>query len=71
MKKKSFFELQDDINRLKHYDDCFEKRCGIKPNKIKGYDPKNQFKPIGTDIRHVIVMFAVMYVIYCLIKLFH
>lgn len=70
MKNKSFFDLQDDIDRLKYYDDQYEKRCGIKPNQIKGYDPKNQFKPIGTDIRHVIAILATIYIIYCLIKFF-
>ena len=70
MKKKNFFDLQNDIDRLKYYDDCFEKRCGIKPNQIKGYDPKNQFKPIGTDIKHVIAILAIIYIIYYLITFF-
>ncbi len=70
MKNKSFFDLQDDIDRLKHYDDQYEKRCGINPKQIKGYDPKNQFKQIGTDIRHVIAILATIYIIYCLIKFF-
>mgnify|MGYP003608842793 CR=1 FL=1 len=70
MKNKSFFDLQDDIDRLKYYDDQYEKRCGIKPNQIKGYDPKVSFLPKSTFLNDIVAIIVIMTFIHIVASIF-
>ena len=66
--KKNLFELLNDADRIKHYDDSYSRYHGLKSDDIKGYDPDHPFQEVGTNVRHVLIIIGICLLIFILVN---
>lgn len=66
--KNNFFTLLDTADRIKHYDDSYSRYHGLKSDDIKGYNPDKPLEEVGTDVRHVLVILGIFFLIFLVIN---